>query len=244
MNSINSRFLSILAGVLCVSPALWTLDADAMVSGYARESHGSKTQSNQSKRENKQLCEVALLKKAYELAEKIAHENDRTSKIQIFPITFEMVSEKELPLSAARVSLVAHNTRGRNHYAHIKLSRGLLRASAALQARNILHELAHAYDQHLWDTFNTGKYDSSFECYPFLKNDMQACKRKWSKAAPEMIASEWYADWQSVQWLKKYVPERGARLKRELLAEVEYEKHQGLTSLIYPPSEMLLKWLS
>jgi hypothetical protein len=243
MNSTNSRLLSILVAALSMS-VLWASCANAMTSSYARESHGSKMQSHESKRVTRQISESALLKKAYELAQTVAHENDRTHKVQALPITFEMVPRSALkPNELALALQFAHNTRGRNWNADIKLSRVLKQYAPARQVYTILHELAHAYDTHLWDARVAGQNETSFESYPFLKSDMLACQKKWSKAAPEMSSKEWYADWQAIQWLKKYAPEHRDGLRAELKQWEECEKYQGISSLIYAPHEIQLKWL-
>lgn len=244
MNSINSRFLSLLAGALCMS-VLWTSCANAMSKSYARESHGSKTQSNESKKETKQMGEAALLKKAYKLAEAIAHENDRTNKVQVASIIFELLPSVKFAQNVVGFSKMSSpNSRGRNQTVRIQLSRALKQNSIALQIQTILHELAHAYDKHLWDVVAVEKNETSFDSYRFLKNDMLACQKKWNKAAPEMSSKEWYAEWQSIQWMKKYAPKHVAVLKEEFNEWAQEDKHQGVSSLVYPPADILLKWLS
>jgi hypothetical protein len=102
--------------------------------------------------------------------------------------------------------------------------------------------LAHAHDKHLWDTDATN--NTTFDCYPVLKNDVDYCLRTWQPTSPVMDASEWHAEWQASQWIKKYAVKRLAEVKRFHRKKKKYEERVGIQSVAYPPAEIVLKWLA
>ena len=111
----------------------------------------------------------------------------------------------------------------------------------AVQASTIFHELAHAYDRHLW---KPGVQDTTFDCYPDLAQAVEYSKAKWKFTDAAMSASEWHADWQAIQWMKKYAPANLPAL------EVSYRELKlinditGIRSMKYPPAEILLQWIT
>lgn len=142
--------------------------------------------------------------------------------------------------------------------AHILISSRLKDVISIEQTRNILHELAHAYDPFLKSTarlyhtqchpMENGFYPSDylFAHYPYLKDDAQAYVSHYESseatAAAEPLSYEWYADWQAIQWMKKLFPDEARELEEyqtKLLARNCQRSH----SPEYPPLEVLVKWL-
>jgi len=100
----------------------------------------------------------------------------------------------------------------------------------------ILHELAHVYDPVLR---NNGGIMQSFDDYPHLKKYIKAYNNK----IKSMIPCEWHADWQAIQWMKKYTPERAQELRDYynsfVAAGIQYSHFPQ-----YAPYELMAQWLS
>lgn len=124
-----------------------------------------------------------------------------------------------------------------NHTVKVYLNPILMNKSVGEQMCAIFHELAHAYDQH----YRTG--NAGFECYPHLKIYAEGCHAQHGIPLEGMRASEWYADWQATQWIKKYAPENVEALKRHY--EKFIEGHiESNSARKYPPHGLILLWLS
>jgi hypothetical protein len=228
MNSINSRFLSILIAALCMSAL-----------GISIVYAGPKN------------AEKKLLERARGLALIVADENRlNNNDIHFASMDFKMGHASEFvgntgdPINAFTEMKVEKEAMDRKHVC-IKLHPDLKNDGDATQVITIFHELAHGYDKHVWDTARTtGTGDTTFNCYPDLKQGVEYCKSKWKDAQATMSPSEWHAEWQATQWIKKYAPEQVPALQRNYHELKLYQDTFGITSMEYPPAEILLQWLS
>lgn len=236
MNSSNPRFLSILAAALCMSVLGMNIAHAAPTTRAAKIARTS--------------GEKKLLERARNLASIIADEKRLSnSNIHFASIDFKMgdasefINESDEPINAFTDMKTDKATKDCKHVC-IKFHPDLKNDGDATQIVTIFHELAHGYDKHVWNLGTTGAHDTTFDCYPDLAQEVQYCKSKWTCSYATMSPSEWHAEWQATQWLKKYAPEQVSALQRNYHELKLYQEMFGITSMEYPPAEILLRWLS
>jgi hypothetical protein len=195
--------------------------------------------------------EADLLYRAHKLAQHIKIENDQTTKVKVNSITFEMADANRFTASTTAggcvygLAEIRCDNNGNGKAVKIVLNRALKTQSIAVQTQVILHELAHSYDIHLWNSIiGPNKRDALFDAYPYLQKDVEYCKTQLKPRAHQMIAHEWYAQWKSMKWMLKYAPNEVETLKRDYKNLAAYQSRTGIPSVHYPPAAILLQWLS
>lgn len=193
--------------------------------------------------------ETNLLHRAYALAHYIKLENDQTTKVKIDSITFEIGNSNKFTSSPEGsiygIANIKCDNHGNGKKVEIMLNSALKHQSVAVQTQVILHELAHSYDIHLWNSIiGPNKRDALFDAYPYLQKDVEYCKTQLKPLAQQMIAHEWYAQWKSMKWMMKYAPNEVETLKRDYKNLAAYQSRTGITSVQYPPAALLLQWLA
>jgi len=142
-------------------------------------------------------------------------------------------------------------------HAHIFINSKLKNECEIKQTQAIFHELAHAYDPYyhlVCDLYNKISVcdpfpdKDMFTYYPYLRNDARAyiahLKARGSlNAGLQLLSYEWYAEWQSIQWMAKYTPQQAEDL-RAFYATLIDHKLERLDSPEYPPVTVMLKWLN
>ncbi len=228
MNTINHKFLFIFVRALFIG-ALCTTIAQAAPTKDQKK----------------------LLERAHELVAILGQEtSDHDAKIEF--IKFEIVDKSEcIDKSGATASAFVdvhikmnHPNKGAKR-CWLKLNfDSLHKISPALQTFIIFHELAHVYDKSLSDAGLSGEEDAPVDCYPALKEAIEYCRTKWKSESLVMSSSEWHADWQAAQWMKKYAAEHVTALHRHHQEKKLIQDRVGISSFEYAPAEIVLKWLS
>lgn len=154
------------------------------------------------------------------------------------------------------MAIVGHNW-NTSRIACMILSSDLIHKNHLVQSRVILHELAHAYDPFLkpvalvyamqYIPMEDGFYPDAcpLSYYPHIEHDARRCLKEYQKNGKpegELLAYEWHADWQSIQWMKKYLPKEAHDLKvyQQDLIKQGYKRSPCPQ---YPSLEQLVKWL-
>lgn len=138
--------------------------------------------------------------------------------------------------------------------AHIMINDAIKNFSGPHQTQTILHELAHAYDPHLESVrklyaainlCDTASITDVFTHYPHLRNDAHMCiaalkANGQHTTGLKVLSYEWYAEWKSLQLMKKYALYEAQALQKFFVQHPETSRNAPE----YPPKEMLMKWLS
>ena len=192
-----------------------------------------------------------LLLKAYDLAAKVKSEQN---KIRLESLTFEMIDPQNWrsPEEIRNKSVIALTTITTT-YAGVRsvrifLSEDLRYVESAILIQAIFHELAHAYDTQCSNgSMHDARYVQNLYYYSAIKDDAQQYiddlreRLGWHE---DIHSYEWYAEWQSLQWMKKYTPEVVEKFKKHLRERIAQEKKDFISSYHYPPATLLMKWIS
>lgn len=200
---------------------------------------------------------AALRNKTHHLVDVIT-KNEYPNKMPVRKIAIDFFGprSKDAPEEIKRnqnLGLMHISDGGRK--AHIIINHKLKNEPEAEQVYTIFHEIAHAYDPHLervlkmykkMSLSNSFPTKDIFCWYPHVKEDARACIIKYKelgniRAGIQVLSYEWHADWQAIQWMKKYTPEDAEYLKK-WYAYLIHQNYQD-EEIAYPPSEEILKWL-
>lgn len=202
---------------------------------------------------------AALLEKAEKLAAMIKQDALDNGLIELDSVMFELGDPDSMDLQL--FSIVAGRAfltmSGDKKNVTILINKLVGFMDDAVQTQIILHELAHAYDAQLWkhtilsngDVYavSQSEYAQTFDAYYHLRRYADWSMARHKVRVKVVLSYEWYAQWQSIQWMKKYTPHLINDFKKHLERKVRDDKMWATfitrSSLYYPPANVMLKWL-